>query len=295
MFITKKENKMKKNVYIATLPRSGSTLLGMMLNQHSRCFNMGESFFWKKFVPQKVRCSCGDTNCFLLNMVFDKISNVSEIMNFFGTCQELDKLPENRGEVVLSEDLKQRIEESCVGLNILSSVFRELTLKDIIIDTSTNIRIARGLISEKDWKIVLLTRDPRGVLYSYKKANDRHQCPGPLGRKINIFKDFAKNALYLISKSDVIFVKYEDLCRFPEKELKRISLFLGISFEKSMLDFKKDTGHTVMGNRMRFDNNNMKIKEDLSWISGLTKNEKELLTNNNELTALWEKLGYRLK
>jgi hypothetical protein len=42
---------MNTNVYVATLPRSGSTLLGMMINQHHLCFNMGESFFWGKFIP----------------------------------------------------------------------------------------------------------------------------------------------------------------------------------------------------------------------------------------------------
>ena len=42
----------EQNVYIASLPRSGSTLLGMILNQADGCAYIGESFYWKKLNPK---------------------------------------------------------------------------------------------------------------------------------------------------------------------------------------------------------------------------------------------------
>lgn len=60
-----------------------------------------------------------------------------------------------------------------------------------------------------------------------------------------------------------------------------------------MLHFKKDRGHYLMGNRMRFDNQD-KVREDLGWISGLTNDEKLLLTNNKLLVQLYKNFGYAL-
>lgn len=284
------KNKSKTNVFIGTLPRSGSTLLGMMLNQHSNCFNMGESFFWNNFVPGKIKCSCGSKNCSILLNVFQKILQRKDILGFFNVCQALDILPEKEN-VILNNKIRKQINESCTDLNYLANIFREISSKNIIIDTSTNIRIAENLLSDENWKVILLVRDPRGVLYSCKKADIRHNSKEPLKRKINVFIDFAKKAILLKNNPKVLLVKYEDLCRKPSLEIVRISNFLNIDFEDDMLNFKKDLGHTVMGNRIRFDNKK-NITEDLSWQKNLTKAEKRLITDSSEIVSLYKKLNY---
>ena len=60
-----------------------------------------------------------------------------------------------------------------------------------------------------------------------------------------------------------------------------------------MLEFKEDRGHTLMGNRMRFDDN-QEIKEDLGWTSGLAEEEIRILCDDGELVSLFGQFGYEI-
>ena len=66
--------KKNSNVFIASLPRSGSTLLGMILNQHNDCFYTGESFYWKKLNPKNEVCTCGVKGCNFLKIFITKLN-----------------------------------------------------------------------------------------------------------------------------------------------------------------------------------------------------------------------------
>jgi len=284
---------MNTNVYVATLPRSGSTLLGMMINQHSECFNMGESFFWGKFIPRQIKCSCGSIDCVILNKIFARVSMVPDIMNFSLTCQTLDELPEKHANIHLSNALKEDIESSCNGLDILSGYFREIIGQKIIIDTSTNIRIAEYLLSRPNWKIILLLRNPYGILHSCKKADIRYQIQKPLSRKVHVFVDFAEIALGMMLSKNVLVIKYEDLCDKPKDAISQICSFLQIPIEENMLNFKNDLGHTVMGNSMRFDDVTV-IKKDIDWVTKLSTVEKDLIRSDIGLVQLYRHFGYEL-
>ncbi|MFW5888300.1 MAG: sulfotransferase domain-containing protein [Patescibacteria group bacterium] len=287
------EDEINKNVYIASLPRSGSTLLGMILHQNPQCFNMGESFFWKNFPIQEIKCSCGEKNCPILSSVYQEICQIPEVINFYDVCQDLDKLPFTRNKVVLSYQQKEDIINSCKGLDILADVFRSIISRRIMIDTSTNIRIAKELVHKNNWKIIILLRDPRGVLYSFKKSSIRHNKMISLNKNINVLIDFIKNVLDIIDFPNVLIVKYEDICQKTKEELKKICSFLDIEFAENMLNFKKDMGHTIMGNRMRF-NSNEKIIEDLSWVSGLTQKEKGKIKRNKDLLFFYGMFNYTI-
>jgi hypothetical protein len=284
---------MNANVYIAALPRSGATLLGMMLNQHQDGFYMGESFFWGKFIPGTSKCSCGDSNCVTLMNVWERVNGVPEIMKISETCAILDDLPESGKQIFIDNTLLQAIESSCRGFDLLANVFREETSKRVLVDSSSNIRLAQRLMQAHQWKIILLIRDPRGIMYSQKKADVRHGITKPLSRQVHSLVDFANNAQAMIGMSNVLFVKYEELCSQPVIELEKISDFLGINFDMRMLRFRADSGHIVMGNRMRLGGSE-KIVEDLSWISGLSLTERGVIYDNPGLVSLYNNFGYQL-
>lgn len=98
----------------------------------------------------------------------------------------------------------------------------------------------------------------------------------------------------LINNENVIHVKYENICRTPAKELKKICSFLDIKFESVILDFKNNLGHTVMGNRLRFNNSRF-IDEDLTWKKNLQKKELSQLINDDKLIKDYGELGDSLK
>lgn len=300
-------SKGKINVYITTLPRSGSTMLGMMLGNHSRIFHIGESFYWNKLHPKDAKCSCGKKNCEVLISIQNRIGNFPEIGAIYDTCSLIDRiqepkkichslsLPDNlKGKSVTSQELNCKLDESCVGLEKLADIFRDVIGDSIIVDNTKVIHIAEYLVQRDSWKILLLTRDPRGLAYSNKQSGIRKKVPRPLQMKIPIYIDFANRALRLRKLKNVFCAKYEDVCQNPEEKLNEICNFIGIPFENQMLKFKTDRGHTLMGNRMRLDDN-QQIQEDLSWVSGLNYEEKNIIYRNSELTNLFKKLGYCLK
>ena len=295
------------NVYIATLPRSGSTLLGLILGNHSKIFHIGESSYWGKISPKDIVCSCGKIGCEFLLAVEEQAQRHSEIKSIYEAYNIIDQLLEpdkiyhrlsipSDSTKITSEiitTLHHHLHASCIGIEKLADIFRKLTGKEVIVDNTKTIRIAKYLYSRVGWKIILLARDPRGLAYSNKMSGVRKNVPRPINMKIPTYLDFAQRVLELGSQENVFFLKYEDLCANPETKIQEICTFLGISFEHQMLHFKRDKGHTIMGNRMRF-NNSEKIYEDIGWIAGLTDEEKSLFYSNPQLITLYEAIGYKI-
>ncbi len=296
-----------KNVFIATLPRSGSTLLGMILGSHPQILHIGESSYWGKLDPNNVKCSCGDTGCKFLTIVYEEIKQTPEIIEIYNTCSYIDiieepnkiyhslSLPNDKKiKQYSAQTISEHIKISCIGLKKLTDIFRKISNKNIIVDNTKSIYIAEELLKRQTWKILLLTRNPLGLAYSNKKSGIRKNVPRPLDTKIPVYINFAKKALNLIRYSNVIHIKYEELCLNTEKTIKKLCNFVQVPFIPDMLEFKKNKNHFLMGNRMRFDNN-QKITEDLEWVYGLNHEEKNMIYRNSELIELFEKLGYILK
>ncbi len=294
------------NVYIATLPRSGSTLLGMILNNHPDIFHMGESSYWGKIKPSSVVCSCGKTDCKILDAVYKKVSGLPEIRAIYDACSQIDQqeepgkayhsfsLPNQNGNIPFSDsDIDKNLEIGCLGLDKLADAFRQTINRNIIVDNTKNIRFAERLI-DGQWRIIVMTRDPRGIVNSSKNAGLRKGVPRPVAMKIPGIINFAKRTLRLIALPSVLLVKYEDLCQSPENEIRKVCRFLDVAYTDHMLKFRADKGHTLMGNRMRFGEEE-NIMEDRSWTTQLTAEEIGLLQSNSELTELYRKLGYELK
>lgn len=293
------------NVYIATLPRSGSTLLGMMLGQHYKIFHIGESSYWGKLNPYNVKCSCGKTGCDFLMNVYSAIKNKPEVAAIYFACSIIDRieepekvyhplsLPDNESSIINPKQINVYLEQSVIGLEVLSNIFRCLNRRPIIVDNTKTIYIAEQLLYRQGWKIILLTRDPRGIAYSNKQAGIRKNVPRSVETKISIFVNFAKKALNLLNSNVVLHIKYEDLCFNSKSALNKVCNFLDVDFTESMLNFRHDKGHTLMGNRMRFNETDI-VVEDLGWIKGLSIKEIGIIEKNYEMRLLFERLGYQL-
>ena len=243
----------KKNVFIATLPRSGSTLLGMILGNHPQILHIGESSYWGKIDPHIVKCSCGNVGCEFLTTVYKKIKQISEIVEIYNTCSYIDileepnkiyhrfSLPNNKEIKSYNEqEISKKIKISCLGLEKLANIFRKISDKNIIVDNTKSIYIAEELQKRHNWKILLLTRNPLGLAYSNKKSGIRKNVPRPLIMKIPVYTKFAKKALNLIKNDKIIHIKYDSLCSNTEQTLKNLCDFIQIPFVYDMIKFKKN-------------------------------------------------------
>ena len=219
----------RSNVYIATLPRSGSTMLGMMLNAHHEIFHIGESSYWGKLNPEHIKCSCGKVGCDILIAIYQMIHTSYNVNSIYETCQLIDRIEESEkvyhklslpDDDAISHDvssLNRLIEASCRGLEDLADSFRSIVEKGIIIDNTKSIYIGERIVKRNNWKVILLTRDPRGLAYSNKKAGERKGVPRPVDHKISVYINFSKKASSLIDLPNVLHVRYEDLCINPKK------------------------------------------------------------------------------
>lgn len=299
-------NKKTENIYIATLPRSGSTLLGMILGAHSQVFHIGESAYWSKLDVSTTKCCCGEIGCQTLVEISMNLSQfraeVSSIYTAYSAIDMLEEPDKIRHKLSFSDhvDVKNKspefdslIDRCSSGLDIVANVVRRTSGKSVIVENSKHPLVAERLLEKKDnWKVIILTRDPRGIAFCNKKAGKRKNVPRPIESKLNVFLSFAQRAFLLSRKRNTLLVRYEDLCKDTFRVLRTMCQFIGIDFEKRMLMFKDNKGHMLMGNHMMYDKN-QEIKEDIDWRCSLDSREKELFLSR-DLVLAYKRLGYDL-
>ncbi|MGH8167031.1 MAG: sulfotransferase, partial [Woeseiaceae bacterium] len=150
-------------------------------------------------------------------------------------------------------------------------------------------------------KIIFLTRDCRGNVWSMlKRLMPGETRTGRVVSAANEWRNVNRRIWRLVRNvpaSDWLHVKYEDICRQPSVELARIFQFAGLQpvDVTAAIDDSSDIadhGHTIGGNRVRFTNEAITVREDASWRDNLSGEE---LTIINRITGpLARELGYEL-
>ncbi len=293
-----------KNVFIATLPRSGSTLVGMILGAHSQICHIGESAYWSKMNVQAAKCCCGAIRCQTLLKISSIISAFpNEIEGIHTACGMIDSMEEpdkvrhslSLSAPIFSQDMLIPALQMCrIGLEKIADATRTVFGKEIVVENSKYLSIAESLLDQNgNWKVIVVTRDPRGVASCNKEAGERKGVSRPVKDKINLFLSFANRATKMIQRDNVLLVRYEDLCKNTFETLGHMCQFLEVSFEERMLEFKKYKGHLLMGNYMMHDSN-QKVQEDLRWRNLLSQEEKRLFMRDDLIQA-YARIGYDLK
>lgn len=297
-------------VYIVGRGHSGSTLLELLLNRNDHVASMGEidllslQLFRDENTRWIGRCSCGlrpydcqmwgaiikDVNKeFHVDMVAEPFSlRLSDV----GTHEEFSS-PGFREVIRYRSHRLIRTLFYNYGFslpNILSTIYRDWITKrdfiaekyaeyasaDVVVDASKDhlhmVDINR--YSKLPHKFIFLTRDVRGNVWSAIKRE------GVSAEKEA--KDWARlngrivKVLRHIDKEKYIQVKYEDLCKNPDKELQRISEFVGIEYSTSSANDEIKKRHTIAGNKIRFKEIS-RIKQDLAWRDNLSKDDLSMV------------------
>lgn len=239
-------------VYVASRAHSGSTLLDLLVSSHSRVATTGEAKMFQKD-PAK-RCTCGAESwrdCRFWTAVDRHMLDQAG----FG----LTNLSIN------SEDPELFARNN----HAFFAAVHAVSGKDVIVDSSKDFpRLASLLRSGLEVRALHLVRHPCGVVFSNVKRGDR------LGRQCRLYvRDHLRTAYALRDRSR-LEVRYEDLARHPERELRRIMPFLGLEFEpEQMRGWKSRERHNFGGNPMLYDKIET-IRLDEKWRAGLRTREK---------------------
>lgn len=209
----------KRHVFVVGCPRSGTTLLTTILGRHSELTSTPETHF------------------FSLLSKFEK-------EHPHGSCQKLkESFIDSRGFRDLNLDraiYETRLSEQALSpktiINTALGLAAENRAKHGVVEKTPGhaLHIEKILEFYPDAKIICIVRDLRGCLNSVNKAQFDwdplhfihwwHRIASAIERAN---ERFAKN---------VTIVRYEDLLSDTPLEIKKISRFLDLPFESSMLN-----------------------------------------------------------
>ena len=216
-------------IFIIGVGRSGTSLLQSILNSHSKISFLPETQFLRNYVFKK--------NVSINN------SNYKEIISQLEKDPRFSRL--NICPKIVIEKSKNMID---VYRNITNFYLKNKN-KEIIGDKDPkiieNIKVLNYFFPNS--KIIHIIRDPRDVVLSRTKARWSKKYPYfmhsiiyylqmTLGRKM-LYKYYNKNNFYEI--------KYEDLIKDPDYELKKICNFLEVEYENNILNYHNSSKELV--------------------------------------------------
>lgn len=294
---------------MATLPRSGSTLVAQHIGEHSDIFHVGESMYWEMLTPQSETCSCGKKPCDFLQQIFEEMRDEHLALPLLKVWQILDKrywpnrktyvdsVVQEGDEVPDITTLEFWLSQSPGALDAITSVYSKYSNKHIFLDNTKLHHIAERLLYDRNnWGAIALTRDPRGMMSSFKNAGIRKGDLRNADSILPLCLDFAKFLLKEQRNNKMEIVRYEDFCTNPIQTLTNICNFIGVPFERNMLNSITSStearGHVLKGNHILKSNNVTHIQEDKSWQQNLTDAELNSFYSNEELLNLYIDLGY---
>lgn len=310
---------MNKYIYICSAGHSGSTLLDMLIGSHSRIASLGEVNQLSKNIALNTQCSCGDEilSCRLWSKVIqivgdqlgmDLISDPYQLFLGYPLASNVvDKRHQTRiylakrrlmlglqyfqlrhGFGWLTPFLRPLTTavENCG--RVFEAVSRELGV-DVVVDSSKSYLNALQLYQRfpEQVRILLLTRDGRGVLWSnLKRGGSRDQAT----RNWTNRYDRAVPLLHrCVPKEHWLQIRYEDLTNDTAVALQSVCRLAGVPYEEQMLRFRDKKHHVVNGNRMRLSTVS-EIRTDLEWKSMLTSEDLQYF--NRTAGRINRLLGY---
>jgi sulfotransferase len=207
----------KKMFYNSSLPRAGSTLVSNILGQNPNIY---------------VSPTSG-----LLELVFAARANYSDSPEF--KAQE-------------SELMKKAFLSFCK--EGMDGYYDSITDKEIVIDKSRGWGIHFGFLTQirgEKPKIICMVRDLREIICSmeknFRKNQDKHdkivshsEMRGtstpkrvdvwlnsqPVGLALERLNEMIRQGI----DKDILFIRFEDLCKNPKDEMKKIYEYLGIEY-----------------------------------------------------------------
>jgi hypothetical protein len=282
---------MKQIIYIAGYGRSGSTLLDIILGDHPRAISLGETVrIIEDYLNPDSTCSCGVrlNECSFWSKIINRIYPAQ-------TEEELIKIKENQRTIeskfglfrIVGPFYSSAKERYTFLINdFFNTVFDE-SHKDVVIDSSKSAygaawrAYALSKYCKYPIKIIHLTRDGKSVVASKLRGDNRKlrmginhvqsmaALRGIIGWNIaNLIMGITK---ILVKKDSYLFIQYERFIHEPQKVLREIESFTGLSYEeaeKKIINNEPfEIGHLIGGNRITNQKNIVLRRTDNSQSS----------------------------
>ena len=262
-----------KIVYVGGSGRCGSTLLSLLFSEHPSFFDCGEiKNIWERGIIENRRCACGDEFCkcsFWSQVVRDGFGELSpqEVASFAAEAAAVTRYRHYFKLRQACHDGQRYISEDYLSaLGALYGAITDATGDRIIVDSSKLAAYARVLMLLPDVEIfyVNLVRDPRAVVYSWRKkikyepGATREMDRFGVLRASLIWKFAYMTAADVMKELPGINIKYEDLAQDTagtmDKILSAIDAWQGGTLPPVNVGNLTwaNTSHSLSGNPLRF-------------------------------------------
>lgn len=217
-------------VFVASMSRSGSTLVDMLLGQQAGFWSGGElKHLWTRGLKDNVVCTCGQ--CFYDCPFWIEIGRRG-----YGGWENVDverhlanraRVERHRYLPLLIKPTKKfsaHLEPVLSDLDSLYRALQEVTQTDVLVDSSKDppyLLLLRHL--GRPLRQIHMVRDPRGVVYSWRKLTPRNDGSElnmrtqSAGRSSIEWMDY-NSVFHLAEHLGVprMFIRYEDFVSNPE-------------------------------------------------------------------------------
>ena len=216
-------------IFIIGVGRSGTSLLQSILNSHSEISFLPETQFLRNYVFKK-------------NILINE-SNYRQIIKQLENDSRFSRLN------IYPELVIEKSENMIDVYKSITNLFLKNKNKKIVGDKDPkiieNIKSLNYFFPNS--KIIHIIRDPRDVVLSRTKARWSKKYPYFIHSIIYYLQmTLGRKMLYkYYSKSNYYELKYEDLIRESDYELKKICNFLGVEYEKNILNYQDSSSELV--------------------------------------------------
>lgn len=272
--ITKEDLKQtSENIFfIVGTSRSGSTLLQSMLNSHGNITIPPETHFFYSY--KGVNKKYSKANC---RKRFRK-----RLIEF--CCHNKTRL----GDLELCENklkyfaAKLGLHTPCDLYNLHLTLYRKIRGKQIVGEkTPKHILFTEDILKVyPKAKIISLFRDPRAAAHSEKSVQFGSPSVYITSKRWRKYVKAHHTLNQKLSDKQYIMLRYCDLIKNPQTELKRLSEFLGVDFNKSMLNYYKREEKGFADHEQSWKNETLEpLKKDKNsdWKSSLTAHEISII------------------
>ena len=272
---------MNPNFFIVGAQRSGTTLLRLILNSHTKIIIPEESGFLMPLLNSKNS----------LKVLRQK--EILRIINYLESNEQL-KLWKFDFKIFKNKILKYERLTLIQLLDVLFESYKNTWNKEIIGDKTPSffrkIKILKQI--NKNIKFIHIIRDGRDVFNSMRNFDKSKNNPSVMALDWNYKNHMISKSLESLDSSCKIKIRYEDILDRPVDTINTICTFLDIDFEEEMLSFYKESKFHIGKHHSKLifspinNKNKEKWKTELSSFEQKTFNslsKKILLENSYEL------------
>lgn len=238
---------MNKIVFIAGLGHSGSTLIDLVLSNHTSIIGFGQIY-----------------------TVYNELKNNNINKNRFCSCGKSITDCDYWSRIISIND-QSDISYQSFYESIFNTIHREFKKDTYLLDSSKSLESLEKILTIPNisLKVLHINKDVRNWCISNIELHKRKYNKNTSAFKTflvwyNSNRKFQK--YFSINNLQYLNVGYDDFCLNTKKVLGNICEFLEIDYQDGLGNIPKSKSHVVSGNRMRYEpSKNKEILYDNRW------------------------------